>query len=133
MSAEPIKATPTPDLIPIEHCVKCGKPGDRANDEYPGCVPYSLCNACYTDKFGWILESDFPEGSEPECVQCGDPAFKIDRNNHPYCLRHFRERNEDSVNPEREHFREEFGISDKPFITETFDIVKDKFDVEGGW
>jgi len=117
----------------IATCTRCGQPATKVNDEYKGCVPYPLCDEHYIDKFGFILESDFQPGSEPACVQCGEPAFKIDRNNHPYCLRHYRDRNEEPVEPVRDHFVAEFGISDKPFITETFDIVKDKFDVEGKW
>lgn len=121
-----------PQAEPITTCIRCGKPASRINDEYPGCVPYSLCDECYIDKFGFILEPDFQEGNGPPCVQCGESAFKMDRDN-PYCLRHFRDRNEEPISPEREHFIAEFGLSDKPFITENFDIVKDKFDIEGNW
>ena len=125
---------PVVEVKPVvpEGCTKCGKAASRVNDEYIGCVPYPLCEACYIDKFGFALKTDFPLGNEPPCVQCGEPAFKMERDN-AYCLRHFRDRNEDFVDPERKHFRAEFGLGDKPFITEDFSIVKDKFGVEGKW
>jgi len=121
-----------PKAEPTATCTRCGKPASRINDEYKGCVPYALCDNCYIEKFGFILASDFHPGSAPTCVQCGEPAFKIHRED-PYCLRHYRDRNEEPIEPVREHFVSEFGITDKPFITETFDVVKDKFDMEGKW
>jgi len=123
-----------PKEKPIELCSKCGlQPATRVNDEYNGCVPYPLCDECYIDKFGYILETDWPDGNAPQCIQCNQPAYKIAPNNQPYCLRHYRDQVEPPVNPMRKHFKEDFDLNDKLFWDDKFKIVKDDFDMEGKW
>ena len=118
---------------PTVMCSRCGEPSTRVNDEYEGCVAYPLCDVCYIDRFGDILQGDFQERNAPACVQCGEPAFKIADNNYPYCLRHYRDRMEAPIDPTRKHFREDFDIGNKPFWDDEFKIVKDNFDMEGKW
>ena len=120
-----------PKEEPIELCTRCGlRQATRVNDEYEGCVPYPLCDECYMDRFGHLPESDFEKGKEPACVQCGEPAFKMADNGYPYCLRHFRDRTMQPIDPAREHFKEDYDMGGHPFWTDEFEIVKDNFDME---
>jgi len=82
------------------------------------------------DRFGHLPESDFEKGKEPACVQCGEPAFKMADNGYPYCLRHFRDRTMQPIDPAREHFKEDYDMGGHPFWTDEFEIVKDNFDME---
>jgi len=117
----------------ITPCSRCGEPATRVNDEYEGCVPYDLCDSCYIDRFGFLPESDFPEGSAPACIQCGATALKIADNNQPYCLRHYRDRMIPPIDPIRDEFVADFAVSDQPFWDDKFKIVKNEFDVERKW